>query len=45
MTNEEEAFRLASFCQSKTSSFLSTCLADDIFFYIVGQKAEDSNEA
>jgi len=46
MTNEEEAFRLARLLSEQSVKFSITPVSlDDIFFYVVGQKAEDSNEA
>ena len=46
MTNEEEAFHLARLLSEQNTKFSITPVSlDDIFFYIVGQKAEDNNEA
>jgi ABC-2 type transport system ATP-binding protein len=46
MTNEVEAFRLARLLSEQGSKFSITPITlDDIFFHLVGQKAEDFNEA
>ena len=46
MTNEAEAFRLAKLLSEQGTKFsISPITLDDIFFHLVGQKAEDPNEA
>ncbi len=46
MTNEAEAFRLARLLSEQGTKFSITPVTlDDIFFHLVGHKAEDSNEA
>jgi ABC-2 type transport system ATP-binding protein len=46
LTNEAEAFRLVRHLSEKGTRFSITPMTlDDIFFHLVGQKAEDSNEA